>query len=260
MIPKIIHYCWYGKNPKSDIIIKCIDSWKIYCYDYTIIEWNEINSALPLEIPFVRKAYEDKKWAFVSDYMRYLVVKNYGGIYLDTDILLIKPIDALLQKDIFFCYEDVDNNICSGVFGAVKDHPYLNYFLEYYCAIKVTEEFKLVDYVIPKVLNHIYYSNDSNKVMVYPYHLFYAMPYKKRYENYNKYIQDESLGVHIWTATWRDKTATFYLKERFILKSFKRFLEHLFIEFDLENVKIFLSTIFSYYARRIYKIIDGRKF
>ncbi len=79
MIPKIIHYCWFGRNPKPDIVIKCIDSWKKHCPDYEIIEWNEDNFDVNM-IPYTKEAYKNKKWAFVSDYARLWVINNRGGI------------------------------------------------------------------------------------------------------------------------------------------------------------------------------------
>ena len=81
MIPKIIHYCWFGRNEKSDIIKKCIASWKKYCPDWMIIEWNEDNYDIN-KIPYVKEAYDSKKWAFVSDVVRLEVVKEVGGYIL----------------------------------------------------------------------------------------------------------------------------------------------------------------------------------
>lgn len=99
MIPKIIHYCWFGFNRKSGIINKCIRSWKKYCPDYKIIEWNESNFDINTCF-YVKSAYENKKWAFVSDYVRHYVLYEYGGIYLDTDVELRKPLDDLLETKI----------------------------------------------------------------------------------------------------------------------------------------------------------------
>jgi len=98
---KIIHYCWFGKNEKSDLIIKCIDSWKKYCPEYEIREWNEDNFDINC-CAYVRQAYEEKKWAFVSDYCRYYVLNKYGGIYLDTDVELIKNLDDLPETFVGF--------------------------------------------------------------------------------------------------------------------------------------------------------------
>ena len=93
-IPKIIHYCWFGKNEKPDIVIKCIDSWKKILNEYEIIEWNEKNFKIDSN-KFVKQAYDSKKFAFVSDYVRVYALYNYGGIYLDTDVEVFKSLDEL---------------------------------------------------------------------------------------------------------------------------------------------------------------------
>ena len=122
MIPKVIHYCWFGGNPLNDMAKKCIESWKKYCPDYEIVEWNESNFDIGTSCDYVKEAYEAKKWAFVSDYVRLWAIYNYGGIYLDVDVELIKSIDFLRKNKAFFGFED-DNNIATGVgFGAEKDN------------------------------------------------------------------------------------------------------------------------------------------
>ena len=90
MIPKIIHYCWFGGGPKPKSVEKCIRSWKKYCSDYEIIEWNEDNFDISSSPLYAKQAYAAKKWAFVSDYARLKVVFEYGGIYFDTDVQVIK--------------------------------------------------------------------------------------------------------------------------------------------------------------------------
>lgn len=131
-IPKTIHYCWFGHNPKPKLALKCIQSWKKYCPDYQVIEWNEDNfdiSSCPL---YVRQAYEVKKWAFVTDYVRLKVVREHGGIYLDTDVELIKPLDALLEYSAYFGFED-GRHIATGLgFGAEKGHPILKEIMDDY--------------------------------------------------------------------------------------------------------------------------------
>ena len=84
-IPKTIHYCWFGKGQKSELMLKCINSWKKYLPDYEIIEWNEDNFDINSN-EYVKEAYENKKYAFVTDYVRLYVLLNYGGIYMDTDV------------------------------------------------------------------------------------------------------------------------------------------------------------------------------
>ncbi len=120
MIPKIIHYCWFGRNPLPELARKCIKSWKKYCPDYEIIEWNEDNYDLSAAPLYVRQAYEAKKWAFVTDYVRLQVVYEHGGIYLDTDVELVKQLDPLLRHQAYFGFED-GMHIATGLgFGAVK--------------------------------------------------------------------------------------------------------------------------------------------
>ena len=118
MIPKKIHYCWFGQTPKPDLSQKCFASWKKFCPDYEIIEWNEENYDISKAPLFVRQAYKAKKWAFVTDYVRLHVVYEHGGVYFDTDVEVIKSIDDLLQYSAFFGTQtDYDINTGLG-FGA----------------------------------------------------------------------------------------------------------------------------------------------
>ncbi|MFV0264605.1 MAG: glycosyltransferase family 32 protein [Kluyvera sp.] len=133
MIPKIIHYCWFGSNPLPELTKKCIESWKKYCPDYKIIRWDESNVDLESCL-FVREAYASKKWAFVSDYIRLKVVSEHGGIYLDTDVELLKPLDNLLQYPAYMGFESNKNCVVnSGLgFGAEQGHPFfLSLLAEY---------------------------------------------------------------------------------------------------------------------------------
>ncbi|MGP1593877.1 MAG: glycosyltransferase family 32 protein [Treponema sp.] len=104
MIPKVIHYCWFGGNPLPELAIRCIRSWRTYCPDYEIKEWNESNYDVH-KIPYTAQAYEAKKYAFVSDYARFDILYQYGGIYFDTDVEVLKPIDELLECGAFFGFE-----------------------------------------------------------------------------------------------------------------------------------------------------------
>lgn len=120
MIPKIIHYCWFGPNEKPEIVRKCIKSWEKFCPDYEIREWNEKNYDISKAPLYVRQAYEAKKWAFITDYARLEIVYNHGGIYLDTDVELVRSLDDFLQYDAFFTF-DCDASIATGLgFGCRK--------------------------------------------------------------------------------------------------------------------------------------------
>lgn len=104
MIPKIIHYCWFGGKPLPEDALKCIESWRKYCPDYRIVEWNESNTDLE-SCDYVKEAYQAKKWAFVSDFVRFQVLYDNGGVYFDTDVELIKPIDPIIEKGPFMGIE-----------------------------------------------------------------------------------------------------------------------------------------------------------
>lgn len=104
MIPKIIHYCWFGGAPLPKLAKQCIRSWKKHCPDFEIKEWNETNSPLPL-FPFAQQALEEKKWAFVADVIRLYALYTEGGIYLDTDVELLKPLTPFLHHQAFIGYE-----------------------------------------------------------------------------------------------------------------------------------------------------------
>lgn len=121
MIEKRIHYCWFGGNEKSEIIQKCIESWKKYCPDYEIIEWNESNFDVNL-CEYTKDAYENKKWAFVSDVARLWIIYNNGGIYLDTDVELFSSLDELLRYDAWFASDDIKSVNTGMGFGAKKNH------------------------------------------------------------------------------------------------------------------------------------------
>lgn len=122
MIPKKIHYCWFGRGEKPKLAQKCIASWRKYCSDYEIIEWNEDNFDLDYNA-YTRYCYDNKKWAFLSDCARLAVVAEHGGIYFDTDVELLKSPDALLQYEAFYGFEN-DQYIATGLgFGAEANHP-----------------------------------------------------------------------------------------------------------------------------------------
>lgn len=121
-IPKIIHYCWFGGGPKPESVCKCIESWKQYCPDYEIREWNESNVDISIN-EYTRQAFEMKAWGFVPDYLRLWIVYTYGGIYLDTDVQVIRCFDPLLNEDGFAGFEDNESVALGLGFGAKPGNP-----------------------------------------------------------------------------------------------------------------------------------------
>lgn len=132
MIPKIIHYCWFGRGQMPDLAIKCIKSWQQYLPDYELKLWNEdyfdINSN-----QYVKEAYEARKFAFVTDYVRLYALYTEGGIYMDTDVEIVRPLDDLLHLPAFSGYESNKyNNFPTGLMASAKNGIWVKEQLDYY--------------------------------------------------------------------------------------------------------------------------------
>lgn len=132
-ISKCIHYCWFGKGKKSRLIKKCMKTWKKYMPDYQIIEWNENNFDVNCN-KYVKQAYESKKYAFVSDYARLYALYNYGGIYFDTDVEVVKSIDDYINNKDVYGFEK-ENIVMTGVMISRKNSEIIKKFLDIYSDI-----------------------------------------------------------------------------------------------------------------------------
>lgn len=130
-IPKILHYCWFGGKPKPPLAEKCIRSWKKFCPDFEIREWNESNFDLEQVPAYVRQAYEAGRWAFVSDYVRLRALTEVGGVYLDTDVEIVRPLDPFLKHEAFAGFEHLER-VQTGVLACRKGFPLFQEFLAYY--------------------------------------------------------------------------------------------------------------------------------
>jgi len=130
-IPKILHYCWFGGKPKPPLAQKCLKSWKKFCPDYEIREWNESNLDITTAPKYVRQAYEAGRWAFVTDYVRLKALTEMGGIYMDTDVEVVKPFTPYLHHRAFAGFESPDR-IQTGLLACEKDFPLFREFLSYY--------------------------------------------------------------------------------------------------------------------------------
>ena len=130
-IPKIIHYCWFGGSPLPASAIKCINSWKKFCPDYELRLWNEENFDLNCNA-YCAEMFRRKKWAFLTDYIRLKVVCEEGGVYLDTDVQLLKSLDPLLERGAFLGFE-CSNLVATGLgFAAEAGHPFLRENMAFY--------------------------------------------------------------------------------------------------------------------------------
>lgn len=130
MIPKKIHYCWFGRNPLPNIAIKCIESWKKHLPDFEIIEWNEDNFDID-SFQYTKEAYENKKYAFVSDVCRLYALKEFGGLYMDTDLEVIKPLYKFLNHSAVSGFES-NSQIPTALMGSIKKGKWVSDMLAYY--------------------------------------------------------------------------------------------------------------------------------
>ncbi len=141
MIPKTIHYCWFGRGEKPKLSEKCIASWKKYCPDYEIIEWNEDTFNVNLN-DYTRFTYEHKLYAYLSDYARLWAVEQQGGVYFDTDVELIKPLNELLEYAAYIGFE-TEQFVNTGLgFGAIAHHSAIRVIMEGYeqCTYRELED------------------------------------------------------------------------------------------------------------------------
>ena len=209
MIPKVIHYCWFGRGEKSKLIQKCIKSWEKYCPDYEIIEWNEDNFDINCNI-FVKQAYEYKKWAFVSDYARLWALYNYGGIYLDTDVEIIKPIDIFLKHKAFSGFES-SKTVPTGIIASEKGQVIIKLWLDWYNDRKFIVDGEMLhepnvkfmtETLIDKglVLDNTY--QEIEGFALYPQTYFCPINVDKRKNCKSK----NTYAIHHFTSSWRTKT------------------------------------------------------
>lgn len=213
MIPKTIHYCWFGGNPKPELAKKCISSWKKYCSDYEIIEWNESNFDIQSAPLFVQQAYEAKKWAFVTDYVRLKIVFDHGGIYFDTDVELINPPDRLLSEHAFFGFED-GIHIATGLgFGAEKNAYILVEMMDEYESLGFAtqlEEKRLIPcpvYNTEVLLRHGLRQDDSEQLLEGMVRILpTAVLCPINYITGVKKVQKNTISIHWFAASWQSET------------------------------------------------------
>lgn len=207
MIPKKLHYCWFGNNPKPKTFQDCLASWQQFCPDFEIIEWNEVNSEKYTNA-FYRNALRKKKYAFVADYIRAKVFFEQGGVYLDTDMLLIKPIEDLLRFD-FFTSEEVKERVAFGLFGVVPGHRFLQQMVHFYN----TTEF---NQFAPPVITHTFSplinrATIAANEIIFESDYFYPLSYENKQEDYMKYVTSKSYAVHLWDHSWAKTNAIGFL-------------------------------------------------
>ena len=201
MIPKKIHYIWLGRNEKNERIKHCIESWKKYLPDYEIIEWNEDN--FPMEYnDFFKQAYANKKWAFASDVARLYVLYKEGGIYMDTDVEIYKPLDEFLGNEGIIGFED-KHYLSTATIGSVPNNPIIKTILDYYSCIDFKKYDDWKDYITYQETSPCIYSNifellglsrDTDKEQ----HIKHFSIYPRSYFH----TQNEGYAYHSWNGSW----------------------------------------------------------
>jgi hypothetical protein len=205
MIPKTIHYCWFGKNPKSEEIKRCIGSWKKTCPEFTIKEWNEDNFDVQA-FPFTKKMYEEEKWAFVADYARLYTLEQEGGFYLDTDMLLLQSLSPLTTYDCVLG-EESDGVISAGMIASAPSHPYIQACKDFYD----TSHKEII--TIPRALTLIFETyKDKDSIKVFPPNTFYPFDVKHIHEYLGQDLGEGVYGVHLWHYSWGHPLNKFFKK------------------------------------------------
>ncbi|WP_353949007.1 glycosyltransferase [Sporolactobacillus sp. Y61] len=244
-IPKLIHYFWLGNKNKNALTKKCINSWKKFAPNYRIIEWNEKN--IPFErikAQYVSEAISKQKWAFATDYLRLFILNEYGGLYMDTDVELIRPISELERLESFICFES-ENTLCTALIGA-KDHKaWIKELLDNYNRrkfivngrIDMTPNSKYILKFLNQYhglkLNTSYKQNLKCQLVVFPAEYFSPRNYSTKEIN----ITSNTYAIHHYAGTW--KTSFGKIKDNFFAL-LARITSERFVNIIKNSLKTFL--------------------
>ena len=235
MIPKIIHYCWLSNNPYPEEIVNCINSWKKYLPDYQLMLWNfdrfDIDSSI-----WVKQAYETKKYAFASDYLRLYSLYNYGGIYLDVDVEVINSFDNLLDLPYFIGEENTIYAIEAATIGAEKGCYWIKKCLDYYTDRKfILDSGKYNMRPLPSIMKNIFKNNyniksisninsiQKNENEIYILSVDYFSP--KKWDDPNIFNKTENTySIHHFSGSWLGNNNNEKSKKQNLFSKFKYFI------------------------------------
>lgn len=259
MIPKKLHYIWLGNNSKPNLMDICINSWREKLPDYEIIEWNEGNLDFENEInnnTFLKECLDRKLWAFLSDYFRMKVLYENGGIYLDTDMQIIKNLDEFLKDDFFIGLESEDM-ISAGIIGAVSHHEVVKDILDFYKEDIWNEPIYTIPAIITRVLKKKYSFELKDEIInikdgsikLYPSNYFYPYHFTEEFQYSN--ITEKTHGIHWWGKSWGKKKD---LKKLYFLE-FKHFKG---IKKVLVNILIYIRVLKFVKEWKILKIANKK--
>ena len=226
MIPKIIHYCWFGGNPLPEMALKCIDSWKKYLPDYEIKEWNETNYDVR-KIPYIEQAYNAKKFAFVSDYARFDILYQFGGLYFDTDVEVIKNLQPIIEKGSFIGIEKGENILLNAGLGiaspagtSIYDEILNSYNAERFLnkdgsfnlktvVVRVSDIFKKHGYIEKDCLQFV------ENTTIYPSEYFCP----KSFDTGIIEITDNTYCIHHYDGSWTSVAQQKFIRRKKVLTS-----------------------------------------
>lgn len=242
MIPKIIHYCWFGRNPIPAEYQRYIESWKKFLPDYEIKEWNEDNFDVNI-IPFTKEAYGVKKYAYVSDYARLKILYDNGGVYFDTDVEVIRNMDDIITSGAWMAVEkhnskpNAEDQVNVGLGFSVEPHdPILNEVMEYYENTHYIfpdghlEQIPIVP-IVTKVLRkhgmpaHVDKPIKVGKITIYPCDYFCPIEFMSS----KMELTDQTYTIHHYSATWMSWSDKLKMKKGHFFNSNKvgRFIKSL---------------------------------
>ena len=221
MIPKIIHYCWFGRGKMPELAVRCIESWKKYLPEYEIKEWNEDNFDVNI-VPYTQEAYKVKKYAFVSDYARFWILYHHGGLYFDTDVEVIRPMDEIIKSGPFMGFEN-NGTITSGVnpglglgvkpgLGLYQEILYY-YENEHFLYTDGRQNLTTVVMRITSILQQYGLKNENvfqtiAGINIYPTDYFCPI----RITDGKLCLTDRTVSIHHYAASWTSPTHRFLRK------------------------------------------------
>jgi len=247
IIPKIIHYCWFGGNPLPASSTKCINSWKKYFPDYEIIEWNESNYNVNI-IPFTSDANKEKKYAFLSDFARFDILYKNGGIYFDTDVEVIKSFDNILFNSSFLGME-TSGRINPGlgcafyskhpvIFEIINIYNELNYY-EFIKSNKTIVDITTDIFKIKGFINNNYIQKICD-ITIYPSEYFNPIDYDTHY----LHKTDKTYSIHYGESSWTDRN-----------RKFTAYIHKLLCRLFGKKIGAFLSGKFRKFAKFIFNLL-----
>ena len=241
MIPKKIHYCWFGGNPLPELALRCIESWKKYCPDYEIIRWDESNFDVEC-CDYVKEAYEAKKWAFVSDYARFKILYEHGGLYFDTDVEIIQSLDDIVARGSFMGRENDHRVLINpglGLAASPRMEIYRELLESYHCRHFLEKDGSLnlktvVDYTTEILVQHGLQNTEEVQnvagIAIYPQDYFCPM----NYDTGKITITPNTYSIHHYTASWYSNAENYALE-----------LKRKFVKFLPRKIAVVAATLIS---------------